>query len=151
MRRSLTGPFAAPAWPEGVTVRGFVPADARDVHALLERAYSGGGGSVAPFDEWLPTMTTDSEFDAELWFVARSGDGVAGVALCWTSAFVKDIAVSAAWRRRGLGTALLLHCFTAFAGRGAPALDLKVDSDNPSSAVRLYRQLGFRVVERIPI
>jgi ribosomal protein S18 acetylase RimI-like enzyme len=151
MRRSLTGPFPAPAWPDGVTVRTFTPGDAPGVHDLLEQAYARGGGSVAPYDEWLPAMTTDSEFDAELWFVACSGEEIAGVALCWTSAFVKDLAVSAAWRRRGLGTALVLHCLAAFAGRGAAALDLKVDSDNPSGAVRLYEQLGFRVVERIPV
>lgn len=150
MRRSLTEPFAAPAWPDGVAVGTFTPGDAPGVHALLEQAYAQGGGSVTGFDEWLPAMTGDSEFAAELWFVARAGDEIAGTALCWTSAFVKDIAVAAAWRRRGLGTALLLHCFAVFASRGAPSLDLKVDSHNPSGAVRLYEQLGFRVTERIP-
>ena len=150
MRRSLTEPFAAPAWPEGVAVRTFAPDDAAGVHGLLEQAYARGGGSLAAFDEWLPAMTGDSEFDSDLWFVAESGTGIAGVALCWTSAFVKDIAVAAAWRRRGLGTALLLHCFAVFAARGAPVLDLKVDSDNPSQAFLLYQQLGFEVIERIP-
>jgi ribosomal protein S18 acetylase RimI-like enzyme len=150
MRRSLSEPFAAPVWPDGVALRTFAPGDAADVHSLLEQAYAAGGGSVAAFAEWLPAMTGDSEFSADLWFLAWSGNDLAGAALCWTSAFVKDIAVSSAWRRRGIGTALLLHCCRAFAARGAPALDLKVESDNPSGADRLYRELGFRLVERVP-
>jgi methylmalonyl-CoA/ethylmalonyl-CoA epimerase len=149
MRRILAERFPAPVWPEGIAVRTFEPGDAAGIHQLLEQAYAHGGGGVAPYAEWLPAMTGDSEFDAGLWFVALSGDEIAGVALCWTSAFVKDLAVSAAWRRRGLGTALLLHCFQAFADRGAEAIDLKVDSENPSEAWRLYEQLGFRLVERI--
>ena len=149
MSRSLAEPFAAPEWPEGIGVRAFAPDDAVGVHRLLEQAYANGGGSVAGFDEWLPAMTGDSEFDAGLWTVARSGGEIAGVALCWTSSFVKDIAVAAEWRCRGLGTALLLHCFALFAARGETALELKVDSDNPSGAFRLYEELGFRVTERI--
>ena len=62
MRRSLSEPFAAPVWPEGITVRTFAPGDAADVHRLLEQAYARGGGSVAEFAEWLPAMTGDSEF-----------------------------------------------------------------------------------------
>jgi ribosomal protein S18 acetylase RimI-like enzyme len=150
MRRDLTAPFDAPAWPAGIALGTFAPDDAQGIHRLLERAYSVGGGSVAGFAEWLPAMTGDSEFDPGLWFVARSADGIAGVALCWTSSFVKDLAVDAAWRRQGLGSALLLHCCATFADRGARSLDLKVDSHNPSGAVRLYERLGFRVVERLP-
>ena len=151
MRRSLSEPFGEAVWPDGITARTFVPSDAAGVHRLLEQAYAAGGGSVPGFGEWLPAMTGDSEFSADLWFIASSGNEIAGVALCWTSSFVKDIAVEAAWRHHGLGTALLLHCCTVFAARGATALDLKVDSENPSGAVRLYEQLGFRVIERIPM
>jgi len=149
MRRDLVQLPPVPEWPDGIVVRGFdAKRDAAAVHALLERAYANGGGSVADFDVWLPLMTGDSEYDPELWFVADGG-GVAGVALNWTSAFVKDLAVDKAWRGRGLGTALLRHTMHAFAARGAVALDLKVEADNPSGAVRLYEREGFRLVERL--
>lgn len=131
--------------PRGITVRSFTPADASAVHALLEHGYRHGGGSVAPFETWLATMTSDAEFDPELWFLAEASSALAGVALCWTSAFVKDLVVHETWRRQGLGAALLRHVFAVFVARGAAAVELKVMSDN-SAAVRLYERVGMYAV-----
>ena len=139
----------APIWPEGILGTTFREEDARPLHELLEHAYRMGGGSVAPFDEWLPAMTSDVEFDPALWFLARSDDGLAGAVLCWTSAFVKDVVVHETWRRRGLGEALLRQALFAFAARGAAGVELKVHATN-AGAIRLYGRLGFVVVERIP-
>jgi ribosomal protein S18 acetylase RimI-like enzyme len=150
MRYDLGRLPPAPRWPGGVVVGAFRPSDAAAVHGLLKRAYANGGGSVQPFDLWLPAMTGDSEYDPDLWFLARHESVVIGVALCWTSAFVKDLAVEREWRGRGLGTALLRHTLHAFAARSAPAVDLKVQSDNPSGAFRVYERVGFSVVERLP-
>lgn len=137
-----------PVWPSDVGVRTFEPGDAESLHALLEHGYRGGGGSVAAFETWLPQMTTDEEFDPELWFLAESREVLVGAVLCWTSAFVKDVVVHESWRRRGVGEALLLHAFDALAIRGATAVELKVAATN-TGAVRLYERLGMRVVERL--
>ncbi|MCB8819154.1 GNAT family N-acetyltransferase [Microvirga rosea] len=154
MRRSLTAPVPAPSWPDGIRLAAFDPDHhARDVHALLVAAYARGGGEVAPYDAWLPALTGDAEYDAALCFVAVDDrNAVAGVAQCWTSAFIKDLAVRADHRRQGLGSALLLHAFRRFRERGAPFVDLKVDSDNPSGALRLYRAHGMQQIEayRLP-
>ena len=46
-------------------------------------------------------MTSDAEFDRELWFLAEpEGGSLAGAALCWTSAFLKDLVVHESWRGR---------------------------------------------------
>ena len=140
----------APSWPEAIELRTFLPGDAASLHALLVDGYRNGGGVVAPFDEWLPRMTGDDEFDPALWFLADSGAGLAGAALCWTSAFVKDLVVHQEWRRRGLGEALLRHVLDVFRARGAAGVELKVDADN-ASAFRLYGRLGLRVVERLTV
>ncbi|HLJ02081.1 MAG TPA: GNAT family N-acetyltransferase [Solirubrobacteraceae bacterium] len=148
MRVALEGDaLLPPRWPEGVSVRTFRADDAAAVHALLEHGYRQGGGSVAELDTWLPAMIGDSEYDAGLWFLAEAGATLAGVALCWTSAFVKDLVVHESWRRRGLGEALLRHVFTTFARRGATAVELKVDATN-AGAIRLYERAGMRAVER---
>lgn len=150
MRRPLENDPPTPEWPEGIAVRSFRPEDAPAVHALLEHAYRGGGGSVDQFETWLPAMTSDAEFDPELWFLAEAEDGsLAGAALCWTSAFLKDLVVHESWRGRGLGAALVHHVLNEFRRCGASAVDLKVESDNPSEAQRLYERLGFVVVERL--
>jgi len=136
------------AWPPQIRVRAFRTEDAEPLHYLLEHGYRRGGGSVEPFEAWLPAVTGDEEFDPALCFLADSDDGLAGAALCWTSAFVKDIVVHESWRGRGLGEALLRHVFATFAARGAPAVELKVESTN-SNAVRLYERVGMRLIERL--
>jgi ribosomal protein S18 acetylase RimI-like enzyme len=137
-----------PVWPEGVRVRTWRDEDAESLHALLVHSYRHGGGSVAPFETWLPQMTSDAEFDPEVWFVAESEAVLVGAALCWSSAFVKDLVVHESWRRRGLGEALLLHVLRVFAARGAAAVELKVQAGN-RPAVRLYERVGMRVAERL--
>ena len=142
---------ARPAWPAGVSVRAQRgPGDAAAVHALLEHAYRHGGGFVEPFATWWPATVGDAEFDPELWLLAESACGeLAGAALCWTSAFVKDLVVRESWRRVGLGEALLRQALATFAARGARAVELKVQSTN-AQAVRLYERVGMRIVERLP-
>ena len=139
-----------PAWPEGISVRSFDPADAHALHALLVRGYSQGGGSVAEFVPWFSGMTSDEEYDPALFFLVESQaeSRLAGAALCWTSAFVKDLVVDASWRRRGLGESLLRHVFATFAARGSGAVELKVEATN-AGAIRLYERVGMRVVERL--
>jgi ribosomal protein S18 acetylase RimI-like enzyme len=138
-----------PLWPAGIDVRGYQASDARPLHDLLVRGYEHGGGSVAPFDQWLPQTTDDPEWDPALCFLATSGGALAGVALCWTSAFVKDLVVAEPWRRRGLGEALLRHVLETFALLGATAVELKVHATN-AEAVRLYERVGMQVSERYP-
>jgi ribosomal protein S18 acetylase RimI-like enzyme len=134
----------AATWPEGVRLLGFTPGQAAEVHAVLTLAYSQGGGSVPPYSEWWPALATDAEFDPTLLFVARDiACRVVGVAQCWASAFIKDLAVHPEWRRRGLGRALLLHAFGVFKSRGATTVSLKVEADNPSGAMRLYQSVGM--------
>jgi ribosomal protein S18 acetylase RimI-like enzyme len=149
MRRSLAEPVPEPVLPAGVRLIPFEPdRHAQDVHELLVQAYARGGGYVQPFAIWWPSLRDDSEYDPALVFVSANGhDEIVGVAQCWTGAFMKDLAVAPSMRRQGLGSALLHHAFRVFRQRGAPCLELKVQADNPSGALRLYRSLGFEEVE----
>jgi ribosomal protein S18 acetylase RimI-like enzyme len=140
--------LAEPRWPIGIRVRNFTLDDAPPLHALLEHGYRHGGGSVAPFETWLPRMTTDEEFDPELWVLADADPTLAGAVLCWESGFVKDLVVHETWRRRGLGEALLRHVLKTFADRGVTTVELKVHATN-QNAVALYERMGMRVVERL--
>jgi ribosomal protein S18 acetylase RimI-like enzyme len=148
MRVDLRGEFPPPAWPDGSGVRSFHASDGPRLHALLEHGYRNGGGSVEPYDAWLPALTGDSEFDPGLCFLTEVGDELAAAAICWTSAFVKDIVVHETWRRHGLGEALLRLAFRTFQARGAAAVELKVHAQN-AAAIRLYERVGMRTVERI--
>jgi ribosomal protein S18 acetylase RimI-like enzyme len=143
MQRTLAEPLPEPIWLNGVRPGFFTARQAPAVHALLQSAYAGGGGCVAPFGPWWSSLAADVEYDPALCVVAQDADGVlVGVAQCWTSAFVKDLAVHPIWWRRGVGRALLLQVFQVFRSRGAETVALKVQADNVA-AIRFYERLGM--------
>lgn len=144
------GPAAAdPVWPDGIRLRPFVAErDAADVHACLVEAFAASDEHVAPYAEWRPWLLGDPSYDPALVFVAESDGAVTGMAQCWTEGFVKDLAVRPAFRGRGLGEALLQAAFAEFARRGVSEVRLKVDADNPTGAVRLYRRVGMEELRR---
>jgi ribosomal protein S18 acetylase RimI-like enzyme len=133
--------------PSGYSLRTFVVDDAAAVHRLLKVGYAQGGGDVASFEEWWPSLRDDDEFAADLCFPAiNEWQDIVGVAQCWTNAFIKDLVVHPLVRRQGIATALLWQVFCEFQRRGARHVDLKVQLDNPTGAVRLYKALGMREV-----
>jgi ribosomal protein S18 acetylase RimI-like enzyme len=143
LRFDLGPAIAAPRWPAGIAPIPFDERRAFEVHALLWEAHAGRPAGIAPFAAWWTALCDDAEYDPALVFLAAdAGGGLAGVAQCWTSAFVKDLAVRADARRRGVGRALLLHAFAAFRARGAAHVDLKVDAGN-ATARQVYASLGM--------
>ncbi|MGN6380471.1 MAG: GNAT family N-acetyltransferase [Gaiellales bacterium] len=145
MARRIASTDPAPRWPEGISVRTYDDArDARPVHALLTVAFASGHELVAPFERWHERMTSDAEFDPAWWWVAERAGEPAGVALCWMSGWLKDLAVRPDARGQGLGEALCRHAFREMAGRGVRQAGLKVDADNPTGAPRLYERVGMR-------
>ncbi len=148
LRKDFQEDIVAPAWPVG-THPALFDADQHAIkaHDLLAAAYSLGGGYVGSFETWWPTLRDDPEYNPAVFFLALDQtERVIGLAQCWTSAFLKDLAVSEPWRRKGLGKALLLQAFGYFERQGNRHFDLKVEKDNPSGAERLYRRLGMRPV-----
>ena len=145
MRIDLPAPVREPVWPAAIGLRSFTPAAAPALHALLEHGYRNGGGSVDSYEVWLPQLVGDDEFDADLCFLVIADGAVVAAAVCWTSAFVKDIVVHESWRRRGLGEALLVEVFRTFERRGASHVGLKVQAGN-ASAIALYELVGMTPV-----
>lgn len=113
------------------------------VHSLMQEAYTDGFGQVPELEVWWREISEDSEFDPTLLTVAVDESGeLLGFIHSWNSAFIKDLAISKAARRRGFGSALLHHSFAAFHVRGSDAVDLKVMAAN-IPAVALYRSAGM--------
>jgi ribosomal protein S18 acetylase RimI-like enzyme len=137
-------PVEEPRWPAGIEVRTVRTEDAAAVKGLLDEAYAAEPEHrPVPFDEWRQVMLGDPSFDPDVWLLAESGGELAAAALNWREGYVKDLVVHPAWRRRGLGEALLRRTFASFRERGVARVSLKVLSNNPTQAWRLYERVGM--------
>ena len=155
MRIDLESPPPEPDWPAGITVRTPAPGEERAVFEAVEDAFADHWEwTPAVWEEWAHHMVEADDVDQTLWQVARDGDEIAGACVCRYApgepglGWVRQLGVRPPWRRRGLGTALLLGAFRLFWERGTKAVGLGVDGENTTGAVRLYERAGMRVVHR---
>jgi mycothiol synthase len=152
MEIEMTSPPDRPAWPARVTVRTMQPGrDERVVHAVIEEAFADHWGYVPrSFEDWEQSVLHSDGFDPTLTFMAFDGNEVAGVAVNRHRdiAWVGSLAVRRAWRKRGLGLALLLQSFNEFYQRGDRVVGLGVDAQSLTGATRLYEKAGMHVTRR---
>ena len=147
LRRDLTGSLPAPQWPADTRLDHYRDELAPAIHAVLRMTQDQGGGRVASLDDWRRQFVSDAECDPTLCLVASNADGILAVAQCWTSAFIKNLAVHPCAQGQGLGRALLLQAFQMFKQRGEPYVDLKVLESN-LRARQLYESAGMKFVLR---
>jgi mycothiol synthase len=154
MRIEFDGDPPEAPWPEGVGVRAGTRDDGRLAYDLNEETFEDHWEhSRLPFEEWEHRMMREG-FDPALWFFAEDGGEIAGIALCREHegerglGWVSVLGVRKQWRRRGLGRALLLHCFHEFQGRGFHAAALGVDAASLTGANRLYESAGMYVARQ---
>jgi mycothiol synthase len=150
MEINLTQAPPAPNWPEGVALRPFDPeSDDRLVWQAETEAFRDHWGSLpVEFEIWKFRKLAREDFEPSLWFIAWEGGEIAGFSECrfrMGIGWVGTLGVRRAWRKRGLGLALLLHSFGEFHRRGMNTIALGVDAENPTGATRLYKKAGMRV------
>jgi len=154
------GTSAVPVWPDGVALARFDPE--RDLEASVRASwdafqdhYGFVAGSVEEeLERTQHRIEADPNYDPSLWFLAKDGDEIAGLCFCSpkevgddTTGYVQSLGVRPAWRRRGLGRALLLHAFGEFHRRGTSKVSLHVDAQSLTGATRLYQSAGMHVDE----
>lgn len=152
MEIDLNGGTRGPSWPDGIAVRGIHGDEHRLAYdAVVEVWQDTSDPMDETFDEWAHWTIRSETFDPSLWFLAFAGDDLAGFSLCKqssidpTAGYVATLGVRRPWRRQGLGEALLLHSFAAFAERGWTRGTLGVDASSPTGATRLYERAGMRI------
>jgi len=152
MEITLDGPPSAVVWPDGTELRPFVlEQHNRLVFEAHEEAFSDHWGHTpGTFERWQHHMTSRADFDPSLWFIAWDGRSaqIAGYCLCryrMGIGWIGTLGVRRAWRKRGLGEAVLLHSFAELYNRGTKTIGLGVDAENPTGATRLYEKAGMHV------
>ena len=161
MQIHMDTPPPSPCPPGGITIRSMQPGEERAVIMTVVDAFRDHYGSVEePFEQrvrrWEQNLMTGDNFDPSLWFLAMSGNKIAGVSIC-RPRFIEDpemgwvntLGVRRPWRRQGLGLALLQHSFAAFYRRGNRKVGLGVDASSLTGATRLYEKAGMSVFRRI--
>ncbi|SCG41650.1 GNAT family N-acetyltransferase [Micromonospora halophytica] len=153
MSRPLAGLPAEPPPPPGVTVRPLRADDEVDLrlfHRIFDTAFRDTPDyEPVGFDQWREQLPGYTKVWDE-WFVAEVDGEPAGAlqssgqALDQDSGWVRTLSVLPAYRRRGVGAALLRRAFTTYAAKGRSAAGLGVDLANPTSPATLYRSVGLR-------
>jgi len=67
------------------------------------------------------------------------------------SGWINDIGVLKPFRRRGIGTALMLKGLNELKNEGLENALLYVDDENPTKAIKLYEKIGFKIVKKTQI
>jgi len=159
MRIDFDRPPAAPHIPEGIIIRSIQPGEERTALWTAWDSFHDHWGFVEqPFEEYYQQhmfwAQNNPDHDPSLWFIALDGKEVAGVAICLPKifedpelAYVNTLGVRRAWRKRGIGLALLQHAFCEFYQRGKTRAGLGVDATSLTRATHLYTKAGMRVTQ----
>lgn len=150
-----------PVFPPGVRVRNFVMGqDEEELVRANNDGFSDHWGFVPDTVEQMRHRVHMPGVQTDDWLLAvDSQDHIVGFCLLYfpqmaaemldsNPPHIDDLAVIHAWRRRGLGRALLLAGMHRLRQHGFPVAALGVDVDNPNQALRLYESVGFEVVSR---
>jgi mycothiol synthase len=158
MRIDFSQPPSEPSVPEGIEIRSL--ANEGEVRAAVYAAYDSfrdhWGFVEQPFEEyykrWKYYIDNRKDFDLNYYFIALDGDEIAGVSLCYQKsyeepemAWVGTLGVRRAWRKRGLGMALLQYSMKYSYEQGKRSMGLGVDASSLTGATRLYERGGMHV------
>jgi GNAT superfamily N-acetyltransferase len=158
MEIDLAGSVPDPAWPAGIEMRTFRAGDERAFYETHQETFADSWEPIEEtYEEWSHWHLQPPAFVPDLWFLAEADSEPAGVAICHPHSgnpavgWVRILGVRRAWRRRGLGSALLLHALGEFRSRGLSKAGLGVDAESLTGAHRVYERAGMHVAGRFEI
>ena len=131
--------------PPSISIARLDPPSVEDRAAILalEATSFSNPWTADTFDAMLQAPVT------QLW-VARVGDEIVAFCACYVfgtqQVDINTVAVAQAWRRQGIGRALLQQILSA-TGVQSATLDVRVSN---TAAIRLYQNLGFKVTHIRP-
>jgi ribosomal protein S18 acetylase RimI-like enzyme len=122
-----------------------------DLDGVAEVLVADGLDDAQSFDRWAAEQTGNPSYEPSLWLLATAAGRPVGALTADVSGdrgWVDHLGVVRSSRGRGIGAALLLRAFAAFARRERRRVLLSVDADNPTGATRLYEGVEMGVVNR---
>ena len=149
IRIGLDEPPPPPEVPPGIAIRPYRASDAREVHRVMDAAFTEWEGrDPEPYEVWAPQVIAHPAFRPELSPLALDGDEIVGVVISFDypelgEGWIHQLATRATHRRRGIARALLRTSFGWFyeAGRRVAG----VATDSRTGALGLYEKVGMHV------
>lgn len=149
IRMRLDEPPPPPEVPPGIAIRAYRASDAREVHRVIDAAFTEWEGrDPEPFEVWASQVLVYPGFRPELSPLAFDGEELVGVVLAYDfpelgEGWIQQLATKATHRRRGIAQALLRTSFGWFheAGRRVAG----VATDSRTGALGLYEKVGMHV------
>lgn len=157
MQIDLHQPVEVPRLPEGIQLRPFDrERDAHAVHEAHQESFQDHWNhKFDTYEEWEPLTLNHPDGDTSMWLIAWKGNEIAGLAINRThdsdhpdEAWVSVLGVRRAWRKHGLGLALLKQSFALFQQRGYRTAALGVDGSSLTNAVALYERAGMQIQQQ---
>jgi mycothiol synthase len=149
IRIRLDEPPPPPEAPPGIVIRAYRASDAREVHRVIDAAFTEWEGrDPEPYEVWAPQIIAHPAFRPELSPLALDGDEIVCVVISYDfpelgEGWIQQLATRASHRRRGIAQAMLLTSFGWFyeAGRRVAG----VATDSRTGALGLYERVGMHV------
>ena len=151
-RRSIEGLRIMP-WPEGRD---------EEIRIAKNTAFLDHWGSIpTPESAWhdllhgyggrpdLSFIAVDASTDQVVAELVTSRYAADDELLGRSDGWIQILGTLREWRGRGVGSALIIEALHAYRAAGLTHASIGVDSENPSGAARLYRNLGFEPDHRI--
>ncbi len=141
--------LAQPTGQPPLVITPFLPGqDEAAVYRAHEAAFLDAYDHVpTTFAEWSAGHVANAGFDPGLCFVGRAEGEIAGLIMGWrrgANGWIGPVAVTRAYRGRGLALALVQRLFTAFSDEGITHVGLSVDAANRTGANRVYARAGMQ-------
>ena len=137
--------------PDGVTIEpvGEDESNKRIFHGLMSDSFVDHWGYArTDYETWLGRVAASPNLDWSLvWIVRVDGEPAAGLKMRLYDdiAWIDTVGVLEAFRGRGLAQLMLRHSFAVAMERGQPNVELGVDTENSTGAVRVYELVGMHV------
>ncbi len=145
--------------PEGLEVRPVHPEHYRAIWNADQEAFRDHWGFVEATEDEYQGWLTHRLFQPDLWMVAWDGNEVVSQVKNYIDTrenaeyhrlrgYTEGISTRRRWRKRGLAHALIARSLVLLKEKGMQEAALGVDTQNLSGALRVYEDMGFRVVRR---
>jgi len=157
--RDLRDPIPMIQLPVGLEIRPVREEHIRPVIQAADEAFKDHWGYRPIHEEEIEGWKASPDFRPELWKVAWDGDQIAGSVQNFyrqseneeykrKRGYTEGISTRRPWRKRGLASALIAESMRMFAEMGMTETAHGVDAENTSGALKLYKQLGYKVVKQ---